>query len=451
MRSVTSITGFRCARSSLNFPCLVIHPILRSTLAAAAVIASLGACRDVAPAFGSNSGEARANADGIFGGIAQRFTNVQRSPKFLGARGKLGKNALTPSVIFNDTSVWTSIAGDSTRGITIDGEFSNNRYLFQARPWPSTPPNEPGDSRHYIRLRKLRDDQFEWLTNVDITVGRIKPDQFADVISRLMLTGENRSVGDIRADYRTNFPRTTAALGRLFSLDTLRMTRDAESATVMLLGFRLTPDGIRSTMPDFAKYLDKYSNPSKFRAVVTDKRGGRWIELNGDDNYITLRLRSLNGHFAPLNGPARPIPDDLLLTSDFTTRILFFTVGFRGLIADMSVVDSNNDRGWNLKFTREPDWRLPSVVSVMIHTPLRRPFEGSGALFRLVLHGNPGSQTIIARRSLAAVQESAILRFLGKLGSTAMGDFVGKSETEENRFSAEVFNALRLDIRALLP
>ena len=203
---------------------------------------------------------ARSNADDLFGGIAQRFTNVQRSPKFLIARGKLGKNALTPSGIFNDTSVWTAWAGDSTRAITIDGEFVNNRYLFTARPWPATPPNEPGDSRHYIRLRRLRDDQFEWLTNVDITAGRIKPDEFANVISRLMLSGENRTVADIRADYRTNFPRTTAALGRLLSLDTLRMTRDSESATVMLLGIRLTPDGIRSTMPDFAKYLDKYAD-----------------------------------------------------------------------------------------------------------------------------------------------------------------------------------------------
>lgn len=435
----------------MNFPSLVIQPILRSTLAAAAVIASMGACRDVAPAFGTNSADARANADGLFGGIAQRFTNVQRSPKFLIARGKLGKNALTPSVIFNDTSVWTAWGGDSTRAITIDGEFINNRYLFQARPWPPTPPNEPGDSRHYIRLRRLRDDQFEWLTNVDITVGRIKPDEFANVISRLMLSGENRTVADIRADYRTNFPRTTTALGRLFSLDTLRMTRDSESATVMLIGIRLTPNGIRSIMPNFAKYLDKYATPSKFRMIVTDKRGGRWIELNGDDNYMTMKLRSLNGHFAPLNGPVRPIPNDLQLTTDFTTKILLFTVGYRALIADVSVVDNNDDRGWHLKFTREPDWRLPSVVSVMIHTPLRRPFEGSGAMLRLVLHGNPGSQTIIARRSNTVVQESAILRFLGRLGSTAMGDFVGKSEAEENRFSAEVFNALRLDIRSLLP
>jgi len=72
-------------------------------------------------------------------------------------------------------------------------------------------------------------------------------------------------------------------------------------------------------------------------------------------------------------------------------------------------------------------------------------------MVRLVLHENPGNPTIIARRTLTVVQESAILRFLGRLGAEAMGDFVGNSETEENRFSAEVFFALRNDIRGLLP
>jgi hypothetical protein len=417
----------------------------------ASVIIPASACRDVAPAFGTNSATARANVDGLFGGIAQRFTNVQRSPKFTVARGKLGHNALTPSVIYNDTSVWTAWGNDSSRTITIDGSFSNNRYLFAARPWPAAPATEPGDSRHFMRLHRLSDDEFEWITNVDIVAGRIKPDDFANVVSRLMASGENRSVSDLRADYRSSLPRTTATLGRLFSLENLSTTRDTEGATVILLGIRLTPNGIRQTMPEFAKYLDKYFTPAKYRTVVSDKRGGRWLEINGEDNYMTLRLRSLNGHFAPLNGPARAIPDDLQMTSDFTTKILFFTVGFRALVSDVSVADSDRDRGWLLRFTREPDWKLPSAVSFMIHTPLKRPFENGGATFRIVLHENPSGQTIIARHTTTVVQESAILRFLGKLGSTAMGDFVGKSEIQENRFSADVFTALRLDLRALLP
>jgi hypothetical protein len=67
-----------------------------------------------------------------------------------------------------------------------------------------------------------------------------------------------------------------------------------------------------------------------------------------------------------------------------------------------------------------------------------------------VLRESPSAPTIISRRTSTVVQESAILRFIGKLGATAMGDFVGKSEAEENRFSAEVFAALAQDIRAIL-
>lgn len=71
-------------------------------------------------------------------------------------------------------------------------------------------------------------------------------------------------------------------------------------------------------------------------------------------------------------------------------------------------------------------------------------------LFRLVLNASPGRQSIIDRRTSATVQESGILRFLNRLSGTAMGEFVGKAETEENRFSAEVFNAMRLDAKGLL-
>src|SRR5829696_10312843 len=85
--------------------------LLRATTLAAALIGG-SACRDVGPAFGPSIPAARANAEGLFGGIAQRFTNVQRNPKFAVARGKLGKNALTPSVIYNDTSVWTQMSSD---------------------------------------------------------------------------------------------------------------------------------------------------------------------------------------------------------------------------------------------------------------------------------------------------------------------------------------------------
>jgi len=48
------------------------------------------------------------------------------------------------------------------------------------------------------------------------------------------------------------------------------------------------------------------------------------------------------------------------------------------------------------------------------------------------------------------VQESAILNFLNSLGNTAMDDFDGAVEREENTWLRELFLALRDDARAAL-
>jgi hypothetical protein len=424
-----------------------IHRILSIWAAATSVFAS--ACRDAGPAFGPTIPAARANAEGLFGGIAQRFTNVQRNPKFTVARAKLGKNALTPSMIYNDTSVWTAMGNDGTRTVTVEGGFLNNRYLFAAKPGANAP-DQAGDSRHLMVLHRLSDDEFEWLTNVDISAGTITATDMYNVVSALMKSAERRSPAAVRADYRESFPRTTAALGRLMSLDTLKLSRDADSATTITLGIRLDPDKLKPVMPAFAAYLDKYATESRYRSVVTDKRGGRWIELWGANNILNLRLRTLNGHFVPLNGAPREIPRDLQMESDFTTKILLFHVGFTKMISNVTLIDSEHERGWFLRFTKEPDWQLPPTVGFFIRTPLRRPFQGQGSIFRLALLDSPGKQSIIGRRTTAVVQESTILRFLNRLSGTAMGDFVGKAELEENRFSAEAFNAMRLDARALL-
>lgn len=408
-----------------------------------------GACRDVGPAFGPTAPAARANADQIFGGIAQRFTNVERNNKFRLARGKLGKHALTPSRIYNDTSVWTAIGSDNTRTVTVEGEFGNDRYFFAAKPSMSTP-NVAGDSRHTMVLRKVADDEYDWYTNVDIAAGTIGANDLKNVVSAWMKSAEGRSADAIREDYRSSFPRTAAALGRLLTMDSLRVTRDVDGATTIYLGIKLRPDKLRPIMPAFAAYLDKYATESKYKSVVRDSRGVRWIELAGENNLMTLKLRSINGHFAPLSGPIRAIPDELILDSEFTTKILLFHVGFRKLIGNVTVIDGEHERGWFVRFTREPDWKLPPTVGYLIKTPLRRPFSGTGAMFRLAILDSPGRQSIIGRRTSATVQESAILRFLNRLSGTAMSDFVGKAEIEENRFSAEAFNAMRLDARALI-
>ena len=420
------------------------------TLAAALGVATLTACAQVAPAFGPTIPAARTNAEDFVGSLAERFTNVYRNPKYFRARARLGKYALTPSSVYNDTSVWTSMgSGDNTRSLFAQAEFSDNRYTFYHRSTLS-PVDRRADGRHLIRLRKLSGNEYEWLTQVDFAMGHITVEDFAFIINRLLASAELRSPAQIRNDYRTNFPRATAAWGRLFSLDSIRTVTDADGATSTTLGIRITQDNIRSQLPALAGFIDKYALGSRYKFVVTDPRGVRWLEFSGKDSLVKLRVRSRGGLFAPLTGPVRTMPDTLVLTSDFTTKVLLFTVGFRRLVGDLIVQKSGNERALSMRFHKEPDWSLPPAVGLLIRTPLRRPFIGQGSTFRIALVENPGGQTIVTRRTLGIVEESAILRFLNRLSGTIMGDFVEKTEAEENRFAAEAFNALRYDLRALL-
>jgi hypothetical protein len=131
-------------------------------------------------------------------------------------------------------------------------------------------------------------------------------------------------------------------------------------------------------------------------------------------------------------------------------KILIFTVGWTEMMGDFEIIDTPHERGWSMRFAREPNWHLPPTVGTLLKSPLRRPFQGQGIPVRISIRDNPGSQTLLNRRGSLVVQESGILRFLNRLSGTAVGDFLGPSEREANRFNADAFRALRQDVAALL-
>ena len=77
-----------------------------------------------------------------------------------------------------------------------------------------------------------------------------------------------------------------------------------------------------------------------------------------------------------------------------------------------------------------------------IKNSLRRPFRGTGAELSLGFR-QEGSQTLSERHARFVVNEGAIMRWLGRLGASAFGDFSGRTELEENLFLYETFEALR--------
>ena len=417
---------------------------------AATFLLALAACRQVGPAFGPNIPLAKQNADEFFYSVGSRFTNIQRPPRIIHARAQFGHFALTPSGVYNDTTIWLAIGPDSARLFGDTGRFSYDRYIVNARV-ATTPPDSLTESREIVRLRRLTSNEYEWFTNVDVAVGRIGAKYIADVLAAVLQAGEGRSPAAIRADYTTSFPRTTVALGRLFTIDTLRAMPDSDGATTFDLAIKLTPEILKATMPHYAAYIDKYISKGKYRITLTDKTGARWFDAWASNYYMHFKVRSKGGHFAPLEGPVRQMPEALTIHIDLAMKILVFTVGWTDMVGEFNVINTAHERGWAMRFNKEPEWRLPPTVGYLLKSPLRRPFQDPGIPVRISIRDNPGSQTLLNRRGALVVQESGILRFLNRLSGTAVGDFLGPSEREANRFNADAFRALRLDVGALLP
>ena len=418
-------------------------------LTVAVTFTTAAACRESAAAFGPSAVWARQNADEFFYSVGSRFTNIQRPPKILRARAQFGHYALTPSGVYNDTSIWLSIGPDSARLFGDEGHFSIDRYIVTAA-LSNNPPDALTESREIVRLRKLTGNEYEWFTNVEVAIGRIGAKNLADVIAATLAAGEGKSPAAIRANFTNAFPRAGAALGRLFTVDTIKTTSDDDGATTFEIAIRLTPDILKATMPHYAAYIDKYISKGKYRITLTDQTGVNWFEAWAANYYMHFKMRSRNGHFAPLEGAVRPMPPSLTIHLDMSMKILIFTVGWTDMVGDFDIIDTPHERGWSMRFAKEPEWRLPPTVGYLLKSPLRRPFQGQGIPVRVSIRDNPGSQTILNRRGSLVVQESGILRFLNRLSGTAVGDFLGPSEREANRFNADAFRALRADVAEIL-
>ncbi|HEX9128119.1 MAG TPA: hypothetical protein VF850_03065, partial [Gemmatimonadaceae bacterium] len=146
---------------------MTIPKFIRFGALAASLGVALSACREVAPAFGPNIPFARQNAEEFFYSVGSRFTNIQRPPRILRARAQFGHYALTPSGVYNDTSVWLTIGPDSARLFGDEGVFSVDRYIVTAK-LATDPPDALTESREIVRLRKLTDNEYEWFTNVEV-------------------------------------------------------------------------------------------------------------------------------------------------------------------------------------------------------------------------------------------------------------------------------------------
>lgn len=427
-------------------------PKSSAVLRTAALIAAftVGGCRAAALAYGPDLAAAKVNADAFAAAIEARFTNVARNPKFLAARMRIARYAFAPSKLGNDSSLWTGMRttrAGADRDLEVQGGLSGAQYLFTAR--PAVPmPVKIGDSRHLIELEQLGENDWAWRTRVDNAIGPMLPGR-ADDITRALFLAAERPAAAVRADYRAMLPRTTAALGRLLTIDSIATAPQSDGSTLVTLQITVSGDRLKRNFPAFAKYISKYVEPASYRYRLSDRTGSDWFDAEARNQLLTVRFRSHDGHLQPIVGAARRMPDTLQIHVDALARISFFTVGVTNMEGEFVHTKNARERGWAMHFTKDPVWHLPLITERLLRSPLHRPFEGKGVKFTLGLRTGSQGQTLLTREIDVTVRESAIMRFLGNLGFTAMSDFAGKTEEEESRFIAESMAAFRLDVATL--
>jgi hypothetical protein len=406
------------------------------------------ACREPFAALGGRAAPAvaRDRAEQLFGALGARVTLPVRDTKYDSARMRIANAAFLPSRVWDDTSVWTALTS-FRHTLLVGGRLVGGRYRLEAGRLVPTPA-APAESRHRIDLTRLADGQYAWDTDVAYAIGTVTAADAGAYIGALLAAAEGRNESELRAEFRGTAPRTLATLSQLFRVDSARTTHLADHSTLVSYAIAMTPEGVEARYPSFARYMRRYAQTARMRWTLTDHTGASYFECAASNGHLLVRVRTLGGKLASLAGPARPMPDSLTLNGEiFTMKVGRFTVGVREYHAEFTIVREDHERAWNVVSRREPHWVLPLITEHLLRAPLRRPFQGNGATFRLGVRDSTGGQTLLQRRLHLEVQESLILRFIGRLGAIAVSEYAGTAEREQNAWLAEVFSALVADAR----
>lgn len=386
----------------------------------------------------------------MFDALAARYTTPLRHEDYERARSKIAHNAFVPSNAWQDTGIWSSRPSASIRQVHAFGTLTPAGYRFSS---VSTVPGLRGlgDSRHGVTLIRLADGLYRWETLADYRLGSIAPQRAAGAFPAMFAAAEGRSEQSVRGDYLGTFPRTSAALGRYANMDTIRPTRLPDGSTSVRAVITLHASRLSGSYPALAEYLAKYTSKSRMRIVMRDRSGAApatWFVMDARNDRITIDARVRNGQLVPFHGPPRPFPDSFEMVVDAIATVGPFTAGFETLRTDVVRSSTARDHSWTITAKREPEWRLPLFAERLLRSPLRRPFEGAGSVYVVGFREDAGG-TILHRFARTTVQESAILRFINRIGSRAFGDISPQVEAEEAAYLRTIFTAMREDLGAL--
>ena len=161
-----------------------------------------------------------------------------------------------------------------------------------------------GDTRHTMQLRSLEPDVYRWDTNVDMAIGPISAAEVSNLCVALFRAAEGRTEAQVREDYRSAFPRTSAVVRpRLRHRFASRRPRAGRRHERLRLPPASTPRRCGSRTRRWRNYLEKYLGPAKYHFTLADKDGTPLLDVAGRDRFVTLRYRIAEGRLVPLIGP----------------------------------------------------------------------------------------------------------------------------------------------------
>ena len=383
--------------------------------------------------------------------LADRFGRIELAPEIASARPRLARYSTTPSRLIDDADLWTSRTEDE-RLLEIAGASRDGRYtLFHRSGAPA--PRAPGEARHIMRLQILGDDEFRWTSVDEVALGPVTIADLDRALTSIFRVAERGDVAVARLATREAFPRASASLSRMFVIDSLRTTREADGATSVVLGLGLRPSRAERVFEALGPYARKYWVPIRWRMDVGDSLGARWGDFTKRDSTIVLRFRVRDGSLAPMPPATHRLGGAVRLTVDASVKVGPFRVGVHELEVRALRVTNASQMAMTLGLPAEPEWQLPPLVARLLRAPLRRPFEGSGAVIRYGVRtaADAAGDTLstVWRDIDVTVRESAILRFFGRLGGTALGDFRQGAEREAERLWEESLRGLAQDIETI--
>lgn len=371
--------------------------------------------------------------------LAERFGPLDMEPKLAALRPRLARASLVPSPLFGDATAWTE-AAEGSRILDLVGKGGGARYKIGIG---SSPLSEAADYRGKLSLTRLGPGEYEWRIREELAVGHVSGAELDSALIRLLSLLEQCPEGEVGDKAREALPHAAKSLGRLLTLDSLKVVHGGDGGTALNLGVSLHTEGIRKEYPRYSRYLDGFT-PTIHFALRLGEVGGEFWEVLGEHNRLNVRIRVQNGKFVPLSGAPSPMPLEPMIRIDYTIKVGIFRVGATSINGVVTREHTKDRRAFSIRFTREPHWSIPFFVEPLMHATLRRPFEGEGSAWGLGIED--GEQTRLTQDVRAAVREGWIVRWLGGLIASTVIEYENGPEEEAGAFIREGFTALLEDI-----